>query len=237
MIRKTLTPAALAMLALAGIVAPTAQAHVTLQPSAAPAGGFVRLDVRVPNESDDAATNKVVVQMPSGFASARYEPEPGWRTAVSMRELAKPVTAAGEDEAQTEEVDEITFTATGAGGAIGPGEFRDFGISLRLPERPAGTKLTFKSLQTYDDGEVVRWIGAPDGEKPAPQVTLTAAAEDPAAHGGAAGQTQSTAAAAPAGDDGEDGGDGLAIVALVVGGLGLLAGASALLAARRARTA
>lgn len=237
MIRKTLPPAALAVLALAGIAAATAQAHVTLQPNEGAAGGFVRLDVRVPNESDDAATDKIVVQMPSGFASARYEPEPGWRTAVSMRKLAEPVTAEGEDEAQTEEVDEITFTATAAASAIKAGEFRDFGISLRLPERPAGTKLTFKSLQTYDDGEVVRWIGAPDSDKPAPQVTLTAAAEGPAAHGGAAESTESTSAAAHAGDDEEDGGAGLAIVALVVGGLGLLAGAAALLAARRARTA
>jgi periplasmic copper chaperone A len=214
--RTTIT----ATLALAATIAlPTAAgAHVTLQPSEAPAGGFARLDVRVPNESDDTATNRVVVQMPAGFAGVRYEPEPGWRTAVSMRRLAEPVTAEGEDEAQTEEVDEISFTATGAASAIEPGEFRDFGISVRLPERSAGTKLTFKSLQTYDDGEVVRWIGPPDSEKPAPQVTLTAAA-------------------AQAGDDETDGADGLAIVALVVGGSGLLAGAAALLGARRARTA
>ena len=47
-----------------------AGAHVTLQPTEAPAGGFARLDVRVPNERDDAATRKVAVQMPPGFASA-----------------------------------------------------------------------------------------------------------------------------------------------------------------------
>lgn len=233
--RTTIT-ATLAMAATIALPTP-AGAHVTLQPSEAPAGGFVRLDVRVPNESDAAATNNVVVQMPAGFASARYEPEPGWRTAVSMRKLDEPVTAEGEGEAQTEEVDEISFTASGAASAIEPGEFRDFGISLRLPERPAGTKLTFKSLQTYDDGEVARWIGPPDSAKPAPQVTLTAAAEDAAAHGGAVEPTESTAAAAQAGDDEEDGADGLAIVALVVGGLGLLAGAAALLTARRPRTA
>ena len=36
------------------------------------------------------------------------------------------------------------------------------------PDEP-GTSLTFKALQTYDDGEVVRWIGAPDADEPAPR--------------------------------------------------------------------
>jgi uncharacterized protein len=38
-----------------------AAAHVTLQPSEVPAGGFTRLDVRVPTEREDAATTKVEV--------------------------------------------------------------------------------------------------------------------------------------------------------------------------------
>ena len=38
---------------------PPRRAHVTLQPERVPAGGFTRLDVRVPNERDDAATTKV----------------------------------------------------------------------------------------------------------------------------------------------------------------------------------
>lgn len=66
--------ACLATAACAGVAvlaAPAAMAHVTLQPKQAPAGGFARLDVRVPNESDDAATTKVRVQFPPGFASVR----------------------------------------------------------------------------------------------------------------------------------------------------------------------
>lgn len=225
-----------ATLALAATLAlpAAAVAHVTLQPSEAPAGGFARLDVRVPSERDDAATRKVVVQMPGGFAAARYEPVPGWNISVSMRKLAKPVTSEG--ETQTEEVDAITFAAVRGGDGIEPGQFQDFGISVRLPERAAATKLTFKALQTYAGGEVVRWIGAPDTDEPAPQVTLTAAAEDAAAHGDQAQATQA-AAASTASEEDDDGGDSLAVVALIVGGLGLLAGLAGLLVARRAQAA
>jgi uncharacterized protein len=203
--------------------ATAAQAHVTLQPKQAPAGGYARLDVRVPNEDDTKATTKVVVQMPPGFADASYEPVPGWRVAVAKRKLATPVKT-DDGDTLTEEVDKLTFTATGKG--IAPGQFQDFGLSVGLPSKPAGTKLTFKALQTYAGGNVVRWIGAPDSEHPAPQVTLVAG-DAPA---GAAAPAPAPAAASDGKDDGD--GNGLAIVALVVGALGLLAGAAALVRAR-----
>ena len=46
---------------------------------------------------------------------------------------------------------------------------------VRIPDK-AGEKLTFKALQTYSGGEVVRWIGAEDSDNPAPIVTVTEAA-------------------------------------------------------------
>jgi periplasmic copper chaperone A len=63
MLRTALIIGAAAML-----VAPAAaQAHVTLQPNTAAAGGYTRLDVRVPNERDDASTTKVEVRRTSPF--------------------------------------------------------------------------------------------------------------------------------------------------------------------------
>ena len=79
--------AAAATLALAA----TASAHVTLQPDEAPAGGFARLDVRVPNERDNAGTTKVEVQFPPGFASASTEPVPGWTAKITRRKAAEPI--------------------------------------------------------------------------------------------------------------------------------------------------
>ena len=54
------------------------------------------------------------------------------------------------------------------------GAFRDFGLSVQIPGK-AGDKLTFKALQTYSDGEVVRWIGPEGSDTPAPIVTVEAA--------------------------------------------------------------
>jgi uncharacterized protein YcnI len=220
-IRSYIVGAVVAALALA----PAAAAHVTLQPEQAPAGGFTRLDVRVPNERDNAGTTKVEVQMPPGFLSVSVEPDPGWDSAVTMRDLDEPVEQFGEQV--TEEVDRITFTAQGEANAIQPGEFRDFGLSLAVPEGRPGSMLTFRSLQTYSSGEVVRWIGPPDSEEPAPQVELTAAEEEAAAE--PAAEQQPAAAAESEDDDG----NGLAIAALIVGGLGLAAGLAALFLSRR----
>ena len=153
------------------LIAPAAaQAHVTLQPESVPAGGFTRLDVRVPNELDDATTTKVEVQFPPGFLFASYEPVPGWAGAVKFRKLDEPAEAFGEEF--NEEVDTVTFTAEGKG--IQPGQFQDFGLSLSIPDTP-GETLTFPALQTYSNNDVVRWIGEPDSEEPAPTVTLTEA--------------------------------------------------------------
>jgi uncharacterized protein len=211
------------------LVGPAA-AHVTLQPEEAPAGGFTRLDVRVPNERDNAGTTKVEVQFPPGFVFVSTQPVPGWTATVKKRKLDQPVEAEGEQI--TEEVDTVTWTGDGQTGIVKPGEFQDFGLSVGVPDKP-GTKLTFKALQTYDNGEVVRWIGPPDAEEPAPQVTLTAAGAEEE-HAAATEPTSSTTSA----DEGEDDTGAptwLAVLALVLGGLGLLAGVLGLARSRRPR--
>jgi uncharacterized protein YcnI len=155
---KWIGPAAIAVMAL--VAAAPAGAHVTLQPNEVPAGGFTRLDVRVPNERDGADTTKVRVKFPPGFLFISYEPVAGWTVEVKKRKLDKPAEVFGEKIA--EEVDEVDVTAD-PGAGIAPGQFRDFGLSLKMPDKP-GAALTFKALQTYDNGEVVRWIGPPDAD-------------------------------------------------------------------------
>jgi periplasmic copper chaperone A len=229
-----------AMLAAAAVSPSAALAHVTLQPPTAPAGGFVRLDVRVPNERDDEATNKVDVQFPEGFTAARYEPVEGWDVEVTMKTLEEPIQT--EDGEITEVVDRMIWTADSDDDAIDPGAFRDFGISVQIPGK-AGDKLTFRALQTYTGGEVVRWIGEEGSDNPAAIVTVTEATGD---HTGShdAPEEEATPAAteatgAPASASADDGGsgNGLAIVALIVGALGLVVGAAGLLSARRSGAA
>ncbi len=212
-----ITLALFAALALA--VPAGAAAHVTLQPNEAAAGGYTVLDVRVPNEREDAATTKVDVQFPPGFAFASYQPVAGWSVQVRTRKAAEPLISHGEEI--TEEVDRITWTADGDAAGIQAGQFVDFPISVQIPDA-AGEALTFKSLQTYEGGEVVRWIGAPESDEPAPQVTITAGEE----HGAAADEAEESS-------DSEGASKGLGIAALVLGALGLLAGGAALLRSRR----
>lgn len=242
--RTRLTRGSLAAAALAALALPSAAAaHVTVVPPSAPAGSYSVLDVRVPNERDDAATTKVEVKMPPGFLSASYKPVPGWSVSVVRARLDRPIET--ENGPISEQVDRIVFSGDGsAQGRIAPGSFQDFPISVKLPDGE-GETLTFKALQTYDSGEVVRWIGAPDGDEPAPTVTLTAAEGDGhgagAGHGDdaaeetAAGEDAAPASASAADGDGDDGGssDGLAIAGLVAGVAGLLLGGAAFLTARR----
>jgi uncharacterized protein len=218
------------MTAAAGLLAlpSLAGAHVTVQPRELAAGGFTKIDIRVPNERDDAGTTKVDVQLPDGFYSVSYQPVQGWRARIVREKLDEPVEGEG-DEPITEQVRRVTFTGDGRRGIIRPGQFQDFPLSVRIPEGRPGQKLKFPAIQTYDSGEVVRWIEPEDSEQPAPLVTLTAAEEE-----GAATPTPTptpTPARAESSDDG--GSDGLAIAALIVGGLGLVAGVAALATARR----
>jgi uncharacterized protein YcnI len=225
----------LAFASAASLLIPAAaDAHVTVQPDTAPSGGFTRLDVRVPNERDDAGTKKVEVQLPPGFVFVSYAPIPGWRVKFAHSKLDKPVDM-GEGFAIDEQVSRVTWTGDGKQGIVKPGQFQDFGLSVRVPEGKAGDDLIFKALQTYDDGDVVRWIGPKDSDEPAPAVTLTSAADE--GSGGAAASAggirdQSSAAATHA----DDGADAISVLALVVGSLALLGSLAALAAARR-RTA
>jgi uncharacterized protein YcnI len=204
----------------------TASAHVTIQPDTAPAGGFTRIDVRVPNERDDAGTTQVRLQLPPGFAFVSYEPRPGWTVTMKKVKLDEPVKTEGGFEID-EGIGEITWTGDGKQGVIAPGQFVDFGLSVKFPDGTAGDTLTFKALQTYEGGEVVRWIGPEDADEPAPTVTLTGADEP------AAAPAPAQAAPAQPGTSGSD--DGLAIAALIVGAVALLAALAALLVNRRTR--
>ena len=141
------------------------------------------------------------VQFPPGFLFISHEPVAGWTVTVKMRKLDKPVEAFG--ERITEQVDTVTFTAE-RGRRSRPASSRTSGC--RSDARQARTSLTFKALQTYDNGEVVRWIGAPDADEPAPQVKLAAAEGEEPARGGPA--ADAAAARRPRRDDDEGDDDG-----------------------------
>jgi periplasmic copper chaperone A len=161
------TCSVISALAFAVLAAP-AVAHITIAPSALGAGIVDEITFRCPDERSNSATTKLVIQMPQDhpIASVKLRPVPGWRSSVTMQKLKVPLkTQHGEMVAA---VDTITWQ----GGSIAPGEYQDFAI-LAGPI-PAGVKqLVFKAVQTYANGEVVRWIelrhaGEPEPAHPAP---------------------------------------------------------------------
>jgi uncharacterized protein YcnI len=195
------------------LLAPSAAAHVTVNPDAVPADSFSRFVVRVPTERG-VPTVKLTVQIPEGLTFVSFQPKPGWTRTVKTVKLAKPVTIEG--ETVTERIGTVTWSR----GKIGPGEFDEFGMSAHVPNSP-GRELIFPAVQTYANGEVVRWIGDPSADEPAPRVTLEAA--EPEDHAAAA--TTTTASSEESGDDESD---DRANVALGFGIAGLVAGLAGL---------
>lgn len=224
MMRRALVGAAATTLA----VPVAASAHVTVQPRELPVGGFARMDVRVPNERDKADSTKVVVKIPPGFYNLNYEPKDGWKITVKKKKLDKPVEQFGEKV--TEQVSQVTIASEDKKKGIAPGEFLDFGLSGGPVPGKAGESLSFPALQTYSNGEVVRWIAKdPEAESPAAQIKLLPGEEE----AGGSDPNAASRTGTQATDEGDFASKGLGIAALVVGGLGLLIGLAAFAASRR----
>jgi uncharacterized protein YcnI len=192
-VRRTAAVAALAAAGLLLLAGP-ASAHVTVQPGSAVQGSYSEVAIHVPNEQDSATTTEVQLFLPTDhpIASVSIASVPGWTATVQKSKLAKPLTT--DDGQVTEAVSEITWT----GGKILPGQFQDFALSLGPLPSDTGS-LTFKALQTYSDGSVVRWIqptveGQAEPANPAPVLKLTAAA--PAAGSNSTGSNSSESAKA-----------------------------------------
>ncbi|MFF3935887.1 YcnI family protein [Streptomyces phaeofaciens] len=232
------------VLAAAAVLAAAsaASAHVTVHP-----GSYARgatdglLTFRVPDEEDTASTTEVQVFLPTGHPvlGVLVSPRDGWTAQVTTTRLKEAVKT--DDGTVTEAVSEITWT----GGKIAPGHYEDFDVAFgQLPENT--DRLAFKTLQTYSDGTIVRWIEEPargdeEPENPAPVLELTAAGDpatktagDPDSPGTTTGtrSTRSTSAQAGSGDSTAR---GLGIAGLVTGVLGLAAAAFAVVRTRSPR--
>ncbi|MBT2509772.1 YcnI family protein [Streptomyces sp. ISL-98] len=186
------------------LIAGPALAHVGVQPvGPAEKGGYATVNVKVPNERDNASTTKLEVSFPTDhpLSSVMPQPVPGWTVKVTKTELDKPLKVHGKEI--TEAVSKVTWT----GGKIGPGEFQQFPLSLgQLPED--ADQLVFKAVQTYDNKEVVRWIEEPkegqeEPQSPAPVLKLTEPTGDDHHGSGSAKNDEASAHDAKAHDDGK----------------------------------
>jgi uncharacterized protein YcnI len=149
--------------------ASVAEAHVTVWPKETTVGSWEKYTVRVPVEKN-VNTIKVRVEFPQGVEVHSVMPVPGWNYQFEKGKDGK-ITA-------------IVWTATNGG--IKPNEFMEFAFVAENPKKP-GT-IAWKAEQTYADGSVVNWTGAPDSDTPASVTTVKASNQ-----ANSADQTQSNA--------------------------------------------
>jgi uncharacterized protein YcnI len=238
--RRALRRAGLSLVAVATVAvlsAPAASAHVRVFPDTTEGGRYAKLTFRVPNESDTAGTTSLVVTLPEAapLGSVSVLPVPGWTATVTEAKLAKPIVVHGTtlDEAPRT----VAWTAA-PGTQVAPGQFQEFSISAGpLPE---SGEMVFAAAQKYSDGTVVDWNQPPpadgsEAEHPAPEFTITPAAE--AEVGSAGGDAAPDALARASADDAADTASTalwLAAASLVVGAGGVLVGAVGIRRGRQA---
>jgi uncharacterized protein YcnI len=215
--KRTTTIAAVAGAALLlALAAPAvAFAHVTVSPNTASAGSYALLNVKVPNESATAVTNKVELSLPTDtpFTSVSYVPVAGWTTDLVRETLPSPVKVG--DNTITEAVTKVVWTAT-PGYEITAGQLQVFPLSLG-PVPDVGS-IVFPALQTYSDGTVVSWTETQSGaEHPAP-VLFVGDAPTADHHGDAAPSASNSDTVARI----------LGIGGLVVGAIGVIVAVAAL---------
>ncbi|MFF5035612.1 YcnI family copper-binding membrane protein [Nocardia salmonicida] len=198
-----------------------ASAHLAVEAPGAKQGSSAVLSFRISNESEEASTTTLTVEVP-GLKTARTEPMPGW-DAVVQRDPNKMATS-------------VTWTAA-PGAGVGPGQFQRF--VLYAGPLPKQDTVAFKAVQTYSDGKVVTWdqptaAGAAEPEFPLPVLALTAAEPgDGHSHGTEPEKPQAAAPHAETDTETDSAARWLGIGGLALGGLGAVAGVGALARTRR----
>jgi uncharacterized protein YcnI len=143
------------------LLAAPASAHVSVDPSEA-SKEPLKVSFRVPNEKEDANTTSVEVNMPEDapIANVSVKPVPGWTANIETRTLEEPIQ--GDDGESSEVVDKVTWS----GGNDRPGRIPGLRRLARAASR--GPRPGRVRIQTYDDGDAVRWIEEPgaNGEEP-----------------------------------------------------------------------
>jgi uncharacterized protein len=170
-----------ATLAAVLTMAAPAYAHITVTaPGATRGGSDQEITFRVPVEKNvDTIGLTIAFPAKTPIASVLVAPVPGWTHHERMVKLAQPIKT--DDGTITSALSRITWRATGGHG-LAPGEFGAF--TIIAGQLPDAASLTFKALQYYRGGSVVRWdqVAAPgssaEPENPAPVLSLAAERPD-----------------------------------------------------------
>jgi len=141
-----------------------ASAHVNVQPQETSQGKYEVFTVRVPSENEEVQTTKVEVKFAEEVNITRLEPKVGWTYEVQKDDTGK--------------ITSVTWTTEGKG--LSSTEFGQFNMQGKVGDD--AKEIVWKAYQTYSDGSVVEWVGAPDADKPA-SVTVVNPADGSSDHG------------------------------------------------------
>lgn len=212
-------------LALLVAGAGAASAHVTVTPSTTAAGSYSVLTFAFGHGCGESATTQVAIDIPDEIVTVTPTINPNWDVEKVMETLDEPVDD-GHGGQYTERVDQVVYTAKAP---VADGLRDTFALSLQLPGED-GDKLVFPVIQSCEEGENA-WIqtyedGEPEPDSPAPFIELTASEGD--GHGG-----ESADAGTADAEESSDASGVVGWIGLVLGALGLAAGATALVRTRR----
>ncbi len=191
--------AGIAVLAAFATVPPgTAAAHIQVRPTAAAPGDPVLWTVLIPSE-EEAGTAQVELAVPKDVLPFSYEDQAGWQRTIRPNPDGS--------------VRSIVWRGRTPGDGLAT-----FRFLASTPERDG--KIAWKAIQTYRDGDVVRWIGSPASETPASVTTISRSVPRENAGGESGGATVPAAAPSASIGSSADGGPdwlarGLALVSLL----------------------
>jgi periplasmic copper chaperone A len=148
-----LHPFTLKFIATLAIIMPTSAvfAHVTLEDKAALAGTSYKAILKIGHGCEGSPTTAVKVTIPAGFSGAKPMPKVGWKLDIKTAKLAVPYDNHGKQV--TDDVSEITWTATSKDSYLPEAHYDEFILRGGLPSKVAeGAAMWFKVLQTCEKG-------------------------------------------------------------------------------------
>lgn len=133
--------------------------------------------VRAPNETESQNTFKIVLYVPDAVQeSFSVQQSPDWRIRLARVDTGKK----GESGSKIFAIKRVSFTAKTKAAEIEPGMFGQWAVRWANPAE--AQKLCFSIAQYYRTKqgkrikpEIVNWNGAPDSDKPASCIDVTAA--------------------------------------------------------------
>mmetsp|Transcript_24332 Transcript_24332/g.31768 ORF Transcript_24332/g.31768 Transcript_24332/m.31768 type:complete len:213 (-) Transcript_24332:190-828(-) len=138
------------------------EAHISATEPTGYSGSYHMSRFRVPHGCDGQHTLNTTFVIPEGVYSVKAEQMPGYEVLTTTRILDPPVIMHG--QAVNETMHSVTYV-----GILPHDQFREFGLSMKLPTVTETTVLPFVAYQ-HCASAVLSWDDS--GDRPSPKITV-----------------------------------------------------------------